>query len=191
MKIIDIKRCLALCLLALYVGSGIDAQAQDKPLLKHATIYLVRHAEKDTGDNPRLNAAGRLRAGYLVAALDGHSPNKVFVTQYRRTQETADSIRFKMKVDTVHYPADASGEGLIKSLHKHHIKNEKILIIGHSNTIPILLGRLGISKPITIGEKEYNIMYLIKYVKGEPILFKKKFGDPLMQTDNSSWEEVL
>ena len=175
----------------LVMGLINQLHAQDKPFLKNATIILVRHAEKDTGNNPVLNAIGHSRSGYLLSALRDNDVKKIFVTQYRRTQQTADSLRLRMKVDTIHYNADATGEGLIKMLEKHRIKNQKILIIGHSNTIPVLIGRLGISKPVTLKDDEYDTIYLIKYVKGEPMLFMKKFGDPLVQSQNTSWEEVL
>lgn len=182
---------LGLSLLMFFAVFSTQVDGQDKPFLKHATVYIIRHAEKDTGNNPKLTSAGRQRAGHLVAAMEGNHIHKVFVSQYRRTQETADSFRLNMKVDTVHYLADATGEGLIQSMIKHQIKNEEILIVGHSNTIPVMLGRLGISKPVTMNDSEYNTIYLVKYVKGEPMLFRKKFGDPMVQADNSSWEEVL
>lgn len=169
----------------------IGASAQDKPILKNATVYLVRHAEKDQGNDPSLSLIGQTRSGHLVSALEGTSIQKIFVTQYRRTQQTADSLRIKAKADTIHYLADATGEGLIQMLQKNDIKNDKILVIGHSNTIPIIIGRLGITKAVSMRDDEYNTIYLIKYVKGEPMLFKKKFGDPVVQEANSGWEEVL
>lgn len=168
-----------------------EIPAQDMPFLKNATVFLVRHAEKDTGNNPALSDVGRNRSGYLVSALEGTSIEKVFVTQYRRTQQTADSIRIKTHVDSVHYNADVTGDAFIRSLQKNRVKNEKILVIGHSNTIPVLIGRLGITKPVSMRDDEYNTIYLIKYVKGEPMLFRKKFGDPTSQEANSAWEEVL
>ena len=175
----------------LVMGLINQLHAQHKPFLKNATIILVRHAEKDTGNNPVLNAIGHSRSGYLLSALGDNKVKKIFVTQYRRTQQTADSLRLRMKVDTIHYNADVTGEGLIKMLEKHEIRNKKILIIGHSNTIPVLISRLGISKPVTLKDDEYDTIYLIKYVKGEPMLFMKKFGDPLVQSQNTSWEKVL
>lgn len=191
MNNININKICALSFVFLLLGCANKMVDKDKPFLKHASIFLVRHAEKDAGDDPRLSAAGRVRAGHLVSALEGKSIHKIFVTQYRRTQETADSLRVNMRVDTFHYMADATGEALLKTLEKHQVKNDNILIVGHSNTIPILLGRLGITVPVTISDNEYNTLYLIKYVKGEPMLFRKKFGDPMMQSENTDWEEVL
>ncbi|TAF49535.1 MAG: histidine phosphatase family protein, partial [Sphingobacteriia bacterium] len=51
------------------------------------TIYVVRHAEKDTVDkvNPALSALGEQRAKDLCQAFGKEMPQKVFSTNTRRT----------------------------------------------------------------------------------------------------------
>jgi len=61
------------------------------------TIYLVRHAEKQTTGNgsmmisdPDLTEDGRLRAKALADTLAGKKITAVYATQYKRTQQTAE-----------------------------------------------------------------------------------------------------
>src|SRR5687768_14516556 len=75
-------------------------------------FYIVRHAEKDTGSNPAISAIGKQRAGDLYQALKNKKIGLIFVSQYRRTGMTADSLRIYDKTDTVHYAADMTGDKL-------------------------------------------------------------------------------
>ena len=45
------------------------------------TLYIVRHAEKDTGNNPALSVAGQKRAGDLYRALKDKKIDLILVSQ--------------------------------------------------------------------------------------------------------------
>src|SRR5690242_18739697 len=102
-----------------------------------AKIYLVRHAEKGAGQDPLLTVEGNKRSGDLMRVLKNRGIKHIYVTEFRRTQSTADSLRIQSGIDTVHYLADTSCVDLIKKLKKNNDLNKPILIIGHSNTIPV------------------------------------------------------
>ena len=54
----------------LLTSFSLNLKAQ-KPLFEaNTTIYVVRHAEKDTGKNPTLTTAGFARAGDLMHKLN-------------------------------------------------------------------------------------------------------------------------
>ena len=132
-------------LLILFLSAGYYfAGAQPATFGKQARIYLVRHGEKDAGEDPSLTAAGNKRAGDLLHVLKNKKIAHIYVTEYRRTQQTADSLRILAAIDTVRYLADtALIDNLIAQIHTHHDNNKSIQIIGHSNTIQMIIRKLG------------------------------------------------
>lgn len=163
---------------------SINTSAQEY-VMKKGVIYIIRHAEKDAGEDPRLNPQGYARSGDLERALK-NKLDRIYINQYRRTQLTADSVRLKQKADTVYYVADSNGDGLMKALLKYKNKDKKILIIGHSNTIPVILRRLGITDyPAgNIPDNEYDNLFTVTFHKGKAFLFKSKFGKPSVPSNN-------
>ena len=94
-------------------------QAQIVASIKKTTIYLVRHAEKEEGKDPLLTTKGQQRAGDLMRILKSKNLQDIYVTQYRRTQMTGDSIRIQLGIDTIHYLADTTGEDLLQKINVH------------------------------------------------------------------------
>lgn len=141
-------------------------------------IFIVRHGEKEAGNDPSLNAAGKKRAGDLMKALQNDGVQKIYVSQYRRTQQTADSLRLQLGIDTVHYVADTICDNLINSIMQHNDFGKTILIIAHSNTIPQIIRKFGVRDfPYgDIPDVEFNNLYLITYKKEKARLKKMKFG---------------
>ena len=51
-----------------------------------------------------------------------------------------------------------------------------VLIVGHSNTVPDLLKRLGIKDAITIADDEYdNLFVVVRRDVGEPTLIRLRY----------------
>lgn len=141
-------------------------------------VFIVRHAEKETGKDPLLTAAGNARAGDLMRALQYEGIRKIYVSQYRRTQNTGDSLRLQLKIDTVHYAADTVCENLINAIIVHSDFGKTILIIGHSNTIPQIIRKFGVTDyPYgDIPDNEFDNLFLITYKKEKAKLKKMKYG---------------
>ena len=76
------KRFTSSCL----IGLCLAAAAHASPV-----ILIVRHAEKATtgGNDPDLSLAGQKRADALARILRDSQITAVFVTEFKRTQETA------------------------------------------------------------------------------------------------------
>lgn len=149
------------------------------PLTDSGTkIYLVRHAEKDTGNNPVLTIAGCERAGDLVRLMKDRQIQRIYVTPYRRSQMTADSLRIQLGIDTVQYKADTTGAGLIKRILENNDAGKSILVIGHSNTILRIARGLGVENidPLDIPDHENDNVLLVKYKNGKAELVKWKYG---------------
>jgi hypothetical protein len=56
------------------------------------TIILVRHAERDPGLDPPLNAEGFVRASRLAQALGENGVTAIYATDYLRNRQTAEPL---------------------------------------------------------------------------------------------------
>jgi phosphohistidine phosphatase SixA len=135
------------------------------------TIYFVRHAEKESGSDPVLTENGNKRAGDLMRKLKNKNIKRIYVTQFKRTQMTADSMRIQLGIDTVHYLADESGVDLFNKIAAHHDFSNSILIIGHSNTIPDYIKKAGVVNypQANIPDGEFDNLFKVYYRR--PFIF--------------------
>jgi phosphohistidine phosphatase SixA len=158
---------------------GISALSQPPTgFTTSAKIYLVRHAEKDTGNNPSLTDDGKKRAGDLMRALKNKNIQRIYVTQYKRTQMTGDSLRLQLGIDTLHYLADTTGLDVYNKIISNADGGKNILIIGHSNTVPKIIKKLGGESivPFLIPDTEFDNLYVLQYKRKKVKLKKMKYG---------------
>ena len=156
-----------------------DLLAQEMHFSESSTIYIVRHAEKETGDDPVLTEVVRKRSGDLMRRLKDKNIKRIYVTNYRRSAMTADSMRIQMGIDTVHYTADKTGEDLLKKIKVHHDSANAILVIAHSNTIPSLIKALGIENYLqhNIPDNKFDDLYIIYHWKNDvTTVFSETYG---------------
>ncbi|MBK7306771.1 MAG: histidine phosphatase family protein [Chitinophagaceae bacterium] len=153
-----------------------SAIAQQEP--GFTKIFIVRHAEKESGKDPLLTAAGNARAGDLMRVLQNEGIQKIYVSQYRRTQNTGDSLRLQLKIDTVQYAADTLCDNLINAIMVHSDFGKTILIIGHSNTLPQIIRKLGVTDyPYgDIPDNEFDNLFVITYKKEKAKVKVMKYG---------------
>ena len=178
-SIIKIVRMKYLLIFFALVGFQNSANAQQEPGV--TKIFIVRHAEKETGKDPLLTAAGNTRAGDLMRALQNEGIQKIYVSQYRRTQNTGDSLRLQLKIDTVHYLADTLCDNLINTIMEHSDFGKTILIIAHSNTVPQIIRKLGVTDyPFgDLPDNEFDNLFVITYKKEKAKLKAMKYGAKL------------
>ncbi len=101
-----------------------------------SSFYLIRHAEKlridKTERNPKLNEKGILRAEKWKEVLKNINLDKIYSTNYYRTIETANPTSKSQNIDiTIYSPSNIDYKNF-----KEINKGKKVLIVGHSNTIP-------------------------------------------------------
>jgi phosphohistidine phosphatase SixA len=108
----------------------------------YATIYLIRHAEKDRSDpgnpDPQLTAQGRDRALHWAEYFKDIPIDVIYSTNYVRTKMTVVPLAKSKGLPVVHYEPGKlySPRWLRNMLGKH------ALISGHSNTTPELVNRI-------------------------------------------------
>ncbi|MEL6694256.1 MAG: phosphoglycerate mutase family protein [Pseudomonadota bacterium] len=163
-------------LLALTLGACVQyaqTPAPDTAAAAQHEIYLVRHAEKQTGDDPALTDQGRSRADVLADLLSDKGLTEIYSTNYKRTLETAAPIAERTRLEVQLYDAsdlDAFAE-ILKS------KSGVILVVGHSNTTPPLAAALGGDPGTAIDEStEYDRLYVIDLTGDEPVSRIDRFG---------------
>jgi broad specificity phosphatase PhoE len=164
-----------LILLAAIAFKNTSFAQQESAVTK---IFIVRHGEKEAGKDPVLTPAGNIRAGDLMRALQNEGVQKIYVSQYKRTQNTADSMRIQLKINTVQYIADTLCDDLVNSIMENGDFGKTILIIAHSNTIPQIIRKFGVTDyPYgDIPDNEFDNLFVITYKKEKAKLKKMKYG---------------
>lgn len=147
-------------LTAVVAVQGFERQSHEK---SNVTIaYIVRHAEKvDESSNADLSDVGIDRAKVLQWVLRDVSFDAIYSTNAPRTKNTVQPIATSrgMKITSYH-PRPGS---LAKTI-KQKSSGKTILISGHSNTIPQLLGELGveIDEDILAGYDDLFIVIIMR-----------------------------
>ena len=151
------KRRITALLIALTVTSTASAQS----------VFIVRHAERADagapantgmmGADPDLSEAGRARAANLAAMLKDAGVTAIYVTEYKRTRQTAEPLARQLGIEmTVVSSKDTAG--LIERL-KGGTGNA--LVVGHSNTVPATVAALGVTDGVTVGDSDYDNLFIV------------------------------
>src|SRR3954468_25018458 len=136
--------------IALLLVTGADAAP---------VVFIVRHAEKASagGKDPDLSSEGQKRADALAHILKDSQITSVFVTEFKRTQQTAAPTARAAQVGPTVVPANDIG-ALVQKL---RASNGNALVVGHGNTIPDLVKALGIATPVSIPEDDYTEIFAV------------------------------
>ncbi len=147
-------------------------------------VFLVRHAEKsaEPAGDPALTDEGCLRAEALAAALEDAGIDHVITTQLRRTVDTAALVVKNGNLDPEIVAVRGGIDDHIRSVAdavRSRPDGEAILVVGHSNTIPAIVGELGGSKFPDLKDDEYATIFIVVLsdAKG-PRTIRLTFGAP-------------
>ncbi len=131
------------------------------------SIYLVRHAEKLAGSkNLGLTHCGKSRAKLLASLLSKAHIAEVYSTSYQRTMQTARPLANLTKVAVKNYSPNHLEQFALQ------LKQRKVnaLVVGHSNTTPILVEILTKEKIPLLTEHDYQYLYQVQVINEQPIL---------------------
>lgn len=134
------------------------------------TVLLVRHAEKGLGADPDLTAAGHARARALVEVAANADVAAIYHTQLERTRQTAAPLAARLGVPmsemtVLSGEVEAHAAEVAKDILTHH-EGQTVVVVGHSNTVPLIIEKLGAPAPPDIPETEYDHCYLVIKRKG-------------------------
>lgn len=160
-------------------GQGPPSHTETAAAPSDSTIvvYLVRHAEKaDDGTNdPPLTIAGQIRGQTLARLLKDASVESVFSTDLKRTRETGRPLADAQGLELEFYdPSDLqSFAEVVRAKPGTH------LVVGHSNTTPVLVDLLGGDPEGTIDDMEYDRLYMLVIESGRPaVSVLLRYGEP-------------
>jgi broad specificity phosphatase PhoE len=126
------------------------------------SFIVVRHAEKATDDpeDPPLTAAGHERAARLAALLGAEPITAVYVTEFRRTQQTALPTANQHHIQATHYFSKGPSVELAAQWLRRH-RQGTVLIVGHSNTVPDIVSALSGQNVEPIPDDQFNRLYRV------------------------------
>lgn len=138
------------------------AVAQQAP--RASTVILVRHAEKASAapDAP-LSPAGQQRAECLAQVVKEAGIKRIYVSDVKRTQQTAEPAAKALGIKPVVVPAKDVNT-LVRDV--FYGTGGNALVIGHSDTVPMVIERAQAGKVPPIGENEYDGLYVLTVLEG-------------------------
>lgn len=144
--------------LVLAVAGAVFALGAQSPAQE--AVFLVRHAEKvDESKDAALSDVGRARAEALARHLGGAGVRAIYATQYQRTQNTAAPLAAALGIKTTIVDADASGE-LVRTIRRKNA-HDVVLVVGHSDSVPEVIGLLGCKEKIEIRSGDYDNLFVV------------------------------
>ena len=143
---------------ALSLATALPAMAQ--------TVIIVRHAEKadpaaGLDADPLLSEAGQGRARALAAELADAHPSVILTSPLQRTILTAAPTAEYHSVTSEAVPLNGGVQahlGAIVARVQALPEDATVLIVGHSNTVPLIARALGYAEAADMPECEYDRM---------------------------------
>ncbi len=136
-------------------------------VLSAATIILVRHAERTSGmsADANLSPAGEKRAQELSQMLKDAKIQHIYVTEVRRTQQTAAPTAARLHLKPIVIPQKDTGAlvGELRGLGQ----DETVLVVGHTDTLPGIIERLGGGQTPAFRDSEYDRLTVLVTGRGD------------------------
>jgi len=173
---------LALLALPLLVATTVS-QAPAKDAGMPALVVLVRHAEKAASpqDDPPLTKAGKERARALVDALKDTKVTAIITSDAQRTRETAQPLAEALGLKPVVVGLGRSGarahaDAVAAELRR--LAGGVVVVVDHSDTIPLIIAALGGPHLPEISSKEYANFFLLTPGPSGARLVRARYGAP-------------
>lgn len=142
--------------------------------LAQVTVIFARHAEKAPApaNDPPLSEAGQKRAALLASMLADSGVDTIYVTELLRTLQTAAPLAEKLHLKPVVNPANDSNAVVtaIRSL-----QSGVVLVVGHSNTLPLIIAALG-GPTISIPDEVYDNLFVLTVGPSQSSLLRLHYG---------------
>jgi broad specificity phosphatase PhoE len=138
-------------------------------------VFLVRHAEQSVeGDDPPLTEAGHRRALALADLLKDAHLSAIYTSEAQRTTQTAEPLAKALQIKMTPIPR-RDLDSLMARLRIQHAQ-DRVLIVSHALTLPILLKMLGHAEEVTIGRDEYDSLFvLVPQGDGHAVVVRLRF----------------
>lgn len=140
------------------LGAMLLAACATTPTTPAPAFYVVRHLNTPAGErDPDLLPEGQRLAALLPARLAAHPPRTIFVSDFRRTRQTAAAVAARWALTPIVYdPADTPG--LVVRV---RAAPGPVLIVGHSNTVPDIVEQLGGTRPAPLSHPDFGDLWIL------------------------------
>ena len=143
---------LAACLLA-----ACAATPPTHSTAGEVVFIVVRHAEKaeDGTRDPALSEAGHLRAVRLAQRFADRPLAAIYTTDLRRTRQTVAPVASAQRLEMRTYDPREPAASFVARLLSAHPQGT-VLVAGHSNTVPAIVGALCACDADDMPETEFD-----------------------------------
>ena len=146
------------------------------------TVIIVRHAEKaDASADPVLSEAGQARAQALSDALRDAHPVLVLTSPLQRTIQTAAPTAGYHSAPSEPVALDGGGAAHVAATVariRALPEDATVLVVGHSNTVPLIARALGYAEAADMPECEYDRMTVLHLMGDAAHGEVSRYGEP-------------
>lgn len=120
--------------------------------------WVMRHLNTPAGErDPDLTPDGQRAAAILAGWFRSDPPRAIYVSDYRRTRQTAAPLAARLGLTPIVYdPADTPG--LIARV---RAGPQPALVVGHSNTVPEIVAALGGTRPAPLVHEDFGDIWRV------------------------------
>jgi broad specificity phosphatase PhoE len=165
----------------LAVGSSPagPAAAQTPTTDAPTKVLLVRHAERSPGEGDvSISGLGRDRAQALAQLLRDTDVDAIITSQMIRTKETAGPLAQAKRLTPEALPADRL-DAVVERIRS--LRGQTVLIVHHSNTVPVLVEKLGGPTTLIRDDEFDRLVILTLPQQGPPSVVTLRYGAPSVQ----------
>jgi 2,3-bisphosphoglycerate-dependent phosphoglycerate mutase len=142
------------------------------------TVILIRHGERNaptpTNPDPHLNAAGKARAKSLIHVVGQSGIKAIYRSHFARAKETAQPLATHLGLSAIEMDEALQVKNDILSNHA----GQTVLVIGHSDTVPDIINRLGAGSLPLIDDSEFDNLFVVKvFGPGRASMTRLKYGN--------------
>jgi broad specificity phosphatase PhoE len=153
-----VLKYLAALLCVLGSANALAGQSEEAP------IYVTRHYDTPAGEtDPDLTPQGKVRAEKLAAWFYGRTLKAIYVSDFKRTRQTAAPVAAMLDVPVETYdPKDTPA-----IVARARAAGGPVLIVGHSNTVPDIVEQLGGKRPEALKHEDFGDLWTIEGGRSE------------------------
>jgi broad specificity phosphatase PhoE len=120
------------------------------------TTILIRHADAPRGENPSLTAGGIARAQELTRVLGDAHIDAIYVSERKRTLETAAPLAAKLQL----VPRQSDDVAGVVAEIRARPTTDVVLVVGHTTTLDDFSAGLGGPPLPTIAPDEFDHLFV-------------------------------
>jgi broad specificity phosphatase PhoE len=138
-------------------------------------VYIVRHAEqRGMAEDTPLTEVGQRRAHGLATILEHSGITAIYTSELRRTRQTAEPLADALGLRIRQVPRTDTG-ALVRQIQQEH-PDGRVLIVGHTQTIPLILRGFGHPDEVTVDMSDYdNLFFVVRDASAQPVLIRLRF----------------